>query len=445
MQEDRDMATEPIARQSVPVEVTLPAGIQAAVVSKRAPLLNQTLVVFLIAMVLANISSHMYEPLLPLYLKSLNANVVQVGLFFTLSRIIPLLLQILGGWISDTLGRLRSIAFGSIAGVLSYVAMILSPTWQWVLLGEGLAATTRSLVGPSFGAFIAEQSSKETRARVFGISETIFMVVAVIGPPLGGWLADTYGFQVMLLCAGGLYTVATIIRVLMARIAARKQEANPEKLSLQGLKTNLGTMLGLILAGGLVTWVLVTDGIQDIAYSLSFNLMPVYLSDFGGLSVQQIGWLESIFGVFMIHVTVPAGLLADRKGERIGIALGFFLQFLALMVFVRVSGFWGFAAAWAVLGLGFGLMSPAYQSLISKAVPERMRGTAFGLFSTSLGVLSLPAPLVGAQLWQRVGPRFPFMLTGWAALLAIIPVWLKFKLPRQPISSTEDGQPGYRV
>jgi len=434
------MATEPIARQGMPVDAIMQSDTKAEAVSRRAPLLNQTLVVFLVAMVLANISSHMYEPLLPLYLKSLNANVVQVGLFFTLSRIIPLLLQILGGWISDTLGRLRSIAFGSIAGVLSYVAMILSPTWQWVLLGEGLAATTRSLVRPSFGAFIAEQSSEENRARVFGISEMIFMVVAVIGPPLGGWLADTYGFQVMLVCAAGLYTLATIIRVLMARLAARKQEANPEKLSLDGLKNKLGTMVGLVLAGGLVTWILITDGVQDIAYSLSFNLMPVYLNDFGGLSVQQIGWLESIFGVFMMLITVPAGVLADRKGERLGIILGFFLQFLALMVFIRVSTFWGFAGAWGLLGLGIGLMSPAFQSLISKAVPQNMRGTAFGLFSTSLGVVSLPAPLIGAQLWQQVGPKFPFMLTGWAALLAIIPVWFKFKTPKPANGSNKAGK-----
>ncbi len=232
------MATEPIARQGMLGDATMQSEIKSEAVSRRAPLLNQTLVVFLVAMVLANISSHMYEPLLPLYLKSLNASVMQVGLFFTLSRIIPLLLQILGGWISDTLGRLRSIAFGSIAGVLSYVAMILSPTWQWVLLGEGLAATTRSLVGPSFGAFIAEQSSEENRARVFGISEMIFMVVAVIGPPLGGWLADTYGFQVLLICAAGLYTLATIIRVLMrtrgsAETGSQPGEAEPGWLEKQ--------------------------------------------------------------------------------------------------------------------------------------------------------------------------------------------------------------------
>ena len=98
--------------------------------------------------------------------------------------------------------------------------------------------------------------------------------------------------------------------------------------------------------------------------------------------------------------------------------------------FIRVSDFVGYAVAWALFGLGVGLMSPAYQALISKAVPEKMRGTAFGFFQTSLGVVSLPASWVGAQLWERVSPRFTFTLTAWLGLLSIIPVWLKFKLPK---------------
>ena len=429
------MTEETLKSQSIDaVGVALPVTPESRQV-KPAPLLNRTLTLFMFTMVLANISGNMYEPLLPLYLKSLNANIVQVGLFFTLSRFIPLALQIIGGWISDSLGRLRSIALGSLAGVLSYVGMILSPTWQYVLIGEGLAAMTRSLVGPSFGAFIAEQSSEENRARVFGISEAIFMVVAVIGPPLGGWIADVYGFKTMFVCAGALYTTATLIRVGMARVAARGREANPQKLTLTSLRLNLGTMMALILAGGLVTWILVTDGVRDVAFSLSFNLLPVYLNDIGGLSVQQIGWLESIFGIAMMLITVPAGWLADRRGECLGIILGFLLQFAALVIFLRVTNFLGFAMAWAMLGFGFGLMSPAYNSLISKAVPEKVRGTAFGLFNTSLGVVSLPAPAIGAQLWQRYGPLVPFQITAWITLLAVIPVWRKFKTPKNGESS----------
>jgi MFS family permease len=396
---------------------------------KSAPLISRKMLLFMVAMVLANTGGSMYGPLLPLYLKSLNASVVQIGLFFTLSQIVPLALQILGGWISDSLGRLRSIAMGSVAGVFSYLGLILAPTWQWVLVGEGLSSVTRSLVGPSFSAFIAEESAEENRARVFGITESIFMVVAVVGPPLGGWLADTYGFQIMLGVAGGLYLVATIIRVAMARTAARSKEANSQKLSYSSLKRDLGLIIGMIIAGGLITWILLTDGVRDVAFLMSFTLIPVYLQEIGGMSIMQIGWLESIFGIFMMLTSMPAGWLADKKGHRLPIMLGFLFEFLAMMAFIRVSDFTGYAAAWALFGLGVGLMSPAYQSLISKAVPKQMLGTAFGFLQTSLGVVSLPAPWIGAQLWERVSPRFTFTLTAWAGLLAIIPVYFKFKLP----------------
>jgi len=108
----------------------------------KAPLLNSTLKMFMFAMVMANTASFMYLGLLPLYLKELNASVAQIGFFFTISQIIPLALQILGGWVSDTLGRLRSIAIGSIAGVFSYVGLFLAPSWQWVLVGTSLGAVT---------------------------------------------------------------------------------------------------------------------------------------------------------------------------------------------------------------------------------------------------------------------------------------------------------------
>jgi len=310
-----------------------------------------------------------------------------------------------------------------------------------VLFGEGLSSITRSLVGPSFSAFIAEESAEESRARVFGITETIFMVVTVIGPPLGGWLADTYGFRIILGVAGGLYLIATVIRIAMARSASQGQETHPQKLSMVILKGDLGLMVGMNMAGGLITWILLTDGVRDVAFSMSVTMVPIYLQDFGGMSIQQIGWLESIFGIFMMLITIPAGWLADRKGDRVPIVLGFLLEFVAMMTFIRVSDFIGYAVAWALFGLGVGLMSPVYQSLISKAVPEKMRGTAFGFFQTSLGVVSLPAPLIGAQLWERVSPRFTFTLTAWAGLLSIIPVWFKFKLPeneRQAESTTDN-------
>lgn len=398
---------------------------------KKPPLISKVLWLFLIAMILANTAAQMYSSFLPLYLKSLGASVAQIGLFFTLFQIIPLILQILGGWISDSLGRLRSIAIGSSVGILGYLGLLLAPTWQWVFLGQSLDAVTRSLIGPSFGAFIAEESSEENRAKVFGITQSIFLIVLVIGPPLGGWLVDNFSFKLMLLVSTLIYTSATILRIIMAKRAAKNEHATASgKLTLGSLKENLGAMLSIVLSGGVITWLLVTDGVRDIAFSLTGTYFPIYIEEIGGLTVTQIGLLTSLTGIASMIINFPAGWLADKKGERINIVLGFIMQFIALLFFIRATTFWNYLVVFVLFGFGSGIMQPAYQSLLSKALPKKIRGTGFGLIQSSLGLFSLPAPYVGGYLYQNISPLLPFRITAWVSLLAVIPVWLKFKLPK---------------
>jgi MFS family permease len=396
------------------------------------------LILFLVAMIFANIGGSMYQPLLPLYVKDLGASIRQIGLFFTLAQIVPLFLQILGGWISDSLGRLRAIAIGSVFGVIGFIPLVIADRWEWLLVAMAVGSIARALVGPSFDAFIAEHSSEENRGKVFGLSQAIFMIVSVVGPPLGGWLAGSYGFRLMLLVAGVLYFIAMLMRLGMAREAAKGTVSSDQKLSFNSLKLNLRTMFGMIVSGGLITWILLTDGLRDVSFQFSENLFPVYMQEFGGLSLQQIGWVTSAFGVCMMLVTIPGGWLSDKSGERVGIATGMFLLGSSLLILISIpQGIqWLYYVGWGVAGMGAGIMTPAYQSLISKAVPAHMRGTAFGLFGTSLGLVSLPAPWIGAQLWDRVSPQFPFLVTAIILLLAVIPIWLKFKIPKVLESTT---------
>ncbi len=195
--------------------------------SQKTKLLTPLLLLFMLAMILANMGGNMYGPLEALYLKELGAGIGQIGLFYTISQVVPLLLQILGGWVSDSLGRLRAIAIGSVVGVFVYVPLLLATRWEWVLLASALGAMTRSLVGPSFDAFIADHSAPENRARLFGITQTLFGVVSVVGPVLGGYLVEAASFKGMLAVAAALYLAATVIRVGMAREASRSQAVAP--------------------------------------------------------------------------------------------------------------------------------------------------------------------------------------------------------------------------
>ncbi len=397
----------------------------------KQPLLTPTLRWFLLAMILANVASEMFFTLLAVYLSQLGAGVAQIGLTFSIAAIVPLALQIFGGWLSDTIGRLRTIAIGSVAASLGYVLMPLAPSWQWAIPALMLEYVAGSLVGPSFGAFVAEQSAEENRGRVFGITKGIFLSVAVIGPALGGFLAFRYGFKLMLTVAAAMYVGAAVLRVWMATAVRFGAGDKAERPTLRSLRTGLGGMFAMLTAGGLVSWLLVTDGVQDVAFTLSGDLQPLYLAQFGGLDAQQIGWLASVRGVGMIAATLLAGWLSDRHGERRVIAAGFLLQFLAIMVFVQTRETIGFAVAAGILGLGFGTLIPAYDSLISKAIPEKMRGMAFGVFGSSIGLISLPAPWLGGQLWERSSPQTPFVVTALAALICVLPVWLKLRLPEK--------------
>lgn len=90
-------------------------------------------------------------------------------------------------------------------------------------------AITRSLVGPSFGAFIAEESQENNRAKVYELVDTFYTIVAIVGPPFGGYLVDRYGFKVMLMVAASIYTIATVMRVRMAGRARHPSQEDGKK------------------------------------------------------------------------------------------------------------------------------------------------------------------------------------------------------------------------
>ena len=103
--------------------------------TSRPPLLNANLRWFLFGMILANIAGQMAYSMLSLYLIDLGASVGQVGLAFTIASLVPMALQILGGWLSDTVGRLRMIGLASFIALYGYLLFFVSPSWEWVMLG----------------------------------------------------------------------------------------------------------------------------------------------------------------------------------------------------------------------------------------------------------------------------------------------------------------------
>jgi MFS family permease len=289
-----------------------------------------------------------------------------------------------------------------------------------------------ALVGPSFGAYIADQSSPENRAKVFGTIRSIYQIVGILGPPVGGWLANQYGYTTLLTISALIYGSAAVLRVWMAltpRFKEKTSQEAKEQLSFKNFRKSMGTMLAMVIGGGVLTWIFITDGIRDISFMISDQLEPLYLAEIGKMTEQQIGLSFSFFNIAMALTLTPAGWLSARIGERKSVVVSYIGQFIGYCLFLVSNSYPMFLVSWFALGIGFGLGGPAYDSLISKIVPEENRGIAYGLMWTSVSLLALPAPYLGGLLWEQVSPRAPFIITAVIVLLTTIPVWFKFRLP----------------
>ena len=173
------------------------------------PLLSPLMRWFLLAMILANIAGSMSRMLMPIYLTELGASVGQVGLVFTLTSVVILALQMLGGWISDNIGRLRAIAIGSVGGVIR-----LHPhaARAELAVDAGGAHGQPDPLRPGRVRALAP-SSPRTQAKPIAAGSTGSPIrftrsTGIVGPPLGGLLAGAYGFKPMMFVATIFYSLA---------------------------------------------------------------------------------------------------------------------------------------------------------------------------------------------------------------------------------------------
>ena len=120
------------------------------------------------------------------------------------------------------------------------------------------------------------------------------------------------------------------------------------------------------------------DGLSDVSYVL----LPLLAQTFG-LSLAQVGLIRSAHRAAMAAFQIPAGLLAERFGERNPLALGTLLAGIAFVALGYVSGFWAILVALFLAGAGSAVQHPLCSTIISRAYPHDGRRAALGAVSTA--------------------------------------------------------------
>ncbi len=326
----------------------------------------------------------------PLVERFLHGDVVAtawiVGVFGTVFALMQFVWAPLLGVLSDRFGRRPVIVLSNLGMGLDYVVMALAPSLIWLLLGRIVSGIT-SATSTASGAYVADVTPADKRARAFGMIGAAFGVGFVLGPAIGGlcgqidphlpfWVAGA-------LCVlNGIYGAFVLPESLAPEHRATRvpwSKANPVG-ALRLLRRRDLTALGLVVFGSTLaavamqsTWVLYVTS--------RYGWQPGAT----GVSLAVVGACSSVAQVAVV------GPYVKRFGERAALFGGLGFGALGMLIFGFAPNGWWFALGIVPLSL-WGLASAAGQAMMSRRVSPREQGELQGAIGSIRGLSVLVGP-----------------------------------------------------
>lgn len=401
---------------------------------------------FIYAAILMNtVSMGVIIPVFPVLVKSLtgqgDAGAAQItGVFGAVWALMQLSFAPVFGNLSDRFGR-RPVLLVSMFGLaFDYLVMALAPNIAWLFIGRMISGIT-SASGSAAGAYVADISSPEDRARNFGRFQAAANAGILLGPLLGGFVgvldprAPFWIAAVLALC-NGLYGLFFVPESLgrERRTPFLWKRANPI-----GAATLLVSRKGLF---GMAAILFVTQ----FAGSSFNSIFQFYTHLRYGWGPPQIALLlMALGGGGIVISSLVAGWVARRIGERASVILGMGLGaagFVAIGLAPTAAWFW---AALVVIILS-NLTFPNLSSLLTQRVGVDQQGQLQGALAILFGLSQLIGPLIFSNLfaWSvgKGGPHVPGLSMMVGAGLITIGVALSVVYARPPPLAAQALAPG---
>jgi len=331
---------------------------------------------------------------LPLYLKDLGASDAIIGTLYSIFGLGFTLTQVLGGYISDKLGRKKCIVYPTYTFPVLYILMAYSKTWQIAALFYLLSNIGSALQMPSFTAIVGESS--EQRGSAFGYFETFVAFGIALGPLIGGILLNKIGIKGLLLLTSLVALLTAIGRhIFLVETLGFKKVIEEKRQREEGSFLRFlifGVFLFLLLS-------LTTHG----------PFLTLFQEEVLSMTRDKINFLFAIGNFLGAITSLVGGKLTDRIGAYRVLAISVILHPLLIVIWTFIKTPFFFALSfpfiiWAYI---------TYQVFLTEISPEESRGTHIGIFGTVTGLAGAFGPFFGMQLKLRYGERMPFF----AALL----------------------------
>lgn len=379
---------------------------------------QRTLYAVLVVQFASAVGFSLVFPLLPLYVQDLGSRLgwrieFLAGLVFSAQAFTMMLASPVWGALADQLGRKVMVLRATASGALVLTLMGFARSAEELVLLRALQGLVTGTISAN-NALVAAVTPRDQVGYALGVLQVGLWAGVAVGPLLGGYVADTWGYRTAFVLTGGVLFLASLLvafgveeRRAPAQTRQHSHTTSPV-LAMWGEWRHLLTTPGVLLVYALRFLV-------RLGQAMTVPLMPLLVQ---ALSTSTVGAATATGGVVGVRSALGAvsatwlGRLGDRVGYRRVVRVGLLVLALALLAHGLVSSVWVLLLLQALIGFMLGGITPVMSALLARYVTPGQEGAAYGLDNSVVAAARTVAPMIGATIAAWYGLRAAFVLGG---------------------------------
>jgi len=299
-------------------------------------------------------------PILPQYLASIGEGGTAAGLMIAIFAGAQLIMSPIAGKWADQYGRRKMIIAGLTGLMISMAIFYFSNTVFVLYVSRFIGGIGAALLVPAIFAYIADITTMEQRAKGNSLISASMSLGIVIGPGIGGFLAE-YGIKMPFLVSAIVALIAVIFSVFVLQesqeIGIHQTEADQEPM-MKKLATSIRKPYFIVL----VITLIMSFGLM--AYE---SVLGLFVDNQYGVSPQDIAVMVTATGIVSVIVQLfIVDKIVNRFGEWSVLVIFIGVATLGFLLSILVPNYTGFFAVTLFIFLATSILRPVLNTLISK-------------------------------------------------------------------------------
>lgn len=353
-------------------------------------------------------------PFLPFYAKQMGASPLQVGLLLTSFSLFQFITAPIMGRLSDVYGRKPLLIISQLSTVTSFIILALSNS-LWMLYLSRIVDGLLGSNGTIAQAYLSDISSRKNRSKAFGISGVAFGLGFMVGPAVGGFLAQfSYSLPAYLAAVMSFFSIILTLIFLPETVINNDKE--PKKFKFIVVDFD---QFKQFWAQPRVRKQLVEFSTYALAHVIFSSNFALYANKKLGITSSDIGFALTYVGLISVvirGILIPK--LIDWLGESLLEKIGILSMITGLIGLSLITN-WNYYIYVIItfFAFGSGVIRPLMMGDISRSVEKDKQGSILGISGSIHSVAQIIGPLVGGFLLTKFFSNSVVLLS--AAIMTI--------------------------